>query len=549
MKNTIKYLILLIIYLVCGVNLQAQNYTFRNVVMSDGLSGLLVNAIYKDSEGFVWLGTDNCLDRFDGVKVRHYEFRGVDSGRKKRVNCITETADNQLWVGNGIGLWRLNRANGQLERIVPEKIDFAVNTLLPDGDILYIGTEKGLFIQEDGQLLQVLTDRNMLAACNRIMDLCLNEDKSALWLATVQGLFSYSLKDGKIDSWHFQENVPEADYFRCLTRIGETLYLGTMSQGVVRFDINKKSFSHTVSLGCDVISDISSDGKETVYIATDGNGVHFLSHKAQQVTRRFCHDVSDKEGIRSNSIYSLLVDDRGAVWVGHFQAGLDYSLYQNGLFQTYAYPPLFNSANLSIRSYVNRGHEKVIGSRDGLYYINETTGVVKSFVKPVLTSDLILTICFYEGEYYIGTYGGGMMVLNPETLSLKYFAQGGDGDAELFQKGHIFCVRPDEKGNLWIALHRDCSVIIDRQSRSNTLPAPIPNCRKVTFMKLVLTLPAKDGLPRKPACVYMILLLKVYDLMCSLKDLCIGIRCAPFMKMPDTTFILFVKREVCLPLL
>ena len=373
MKNTIKYLILILIYLVCGVELQAQNYTFRNVVMSDGLSGLLVNAIYKDSEGFVWLGTDNCLDRFDGVKVRHFEFRGIESGRKKRVNTITETANKQLWVGNGIGLWRLNRASGQLERIVPEKIDFAVNTLLSDGDILYIGTEKGLFIHKDGQLLQVLTDRNMLAACNRIMDICLNEDK------------------------------PEADYFRCLTRIGETLYLGTMSQGVVRFDMKKKTFSHTISLGCDVISDISSDGKETVYIATDGNGVHFLSHKKQQVTRRFYHDVSDKEGIRSNSVYSLLVDDRGAVWVGHFQAGLDYSLYQNGLFRTYAYPPLFNSANLSIRSFISRGQEKVIGSRDGLFYINEATGMVKSFVKPVLTSDLILTISFYQGEYYIGT--------------------------------------------------------------------------------------------------------------------------------------------------
>jgi ligand-binding sensor domain-containing protein len=90
-KNTIKYLILILIYLVCGVELQAQNYTFRNVVMSDGLSGLLVNAIYKDSEGFVWLGTDNCLDRFDGVKVRHFEFRGIESGRKKRVNSVTET--------------------------------------------------------------------------------------------------------------------------------------------------------------------------------------------------------------------------------------------------------------------------------------------------------------------------------------------------------------------------------------------------------------------------------------------------------------------------
>ena len=416
--------------------------------MSDGLSGLLVNAIYKDSEGFVWLGTDNCLDRFDGVKIRHFEFRSIESGMKKRVNCIVETDNNQLWVGNGVGLWRLNRTGVQLERIVPEKIDFSVNALLADKDILYIGTEKGLFIQKDGQLQQILTDRNMLAACNRIMDLCLNEDKTVLWLATVKGLFAYSLRDGKMASWHFRENVPEADYFRCITRIGDTLYLGTMSQGVVRFDIGKKTFSHTVSLGCDVISDISSDGKETVYIATDGNGVHFLSHKEQQVMRRFYHDVNDKEGIHSNSIYSLLVDDRGAVWVGHFQAGLDYSLYQNGLFRTYAYPPQFNSTNLSIRSFVNRGKEKVIGSRDGLFYINESIGVVKSFVKPVLTSDLILTTCFYQGEYYIGTYGGGMMVLNPETLSLNYFAQ---GDTELFQRGHVFCVKPDTKGNLWIA--------------------------------------------------------------------------------------------------
>ena len=168
--------------------------------------------------------------------------------------------------------------------------------------MLYLGTEKGLFIQKDGQLIQIQTDPNVLAACNRVMALCLNEDKSVLWMATVQGLLSYSLKDGKVSSWHFRENVPETDYFRCLTRIGETLYIGTMSQGVLRFDIQTSSFSHAPSLGCDVISDISGDGKENVYIATDGNGVHFLSHKDQCVTRSFCHDIRDKERIRSNSI-------------------------------------------------------------------------------------------------------------------------------------------------------------------------------------------------------------------------------------------------------
>lgn len=122
----------------------------------------------------------------------------------------------------------------------------------------------------------------------------------------------------------------------------------------------------------------------------------------------------------------------------------------------------------------------MIGSRDGLFYINEATGIVKSFVKPVLTSDLILTICFYEGEYYIGTYGGGMMVLNPQTLSLKYFTQ---GDTELFQKGHIFCVKPDNREIFGLAPRRDYSVTTGRQSKSKTSPAPTLSCPKEMCMK------------------------------------------------------------------
>lgn len=241
MKNTFRYYILFLVFLCWCTFLPARTYTFHNIVMSDGLSGLLVNTIYKDADGFIWLGTDNSLDRFDGVRIKHFEFRGIENIAKKRVAGIAETADRQLWVGNGAGLWRVNQSSNELEQIVPERIDFAVNTLLPDGNTLYIGTDKGLFIQKEGRLTQVLVDNNMLAAGNRIMDICMSEDKSLLWLATVQGLASYSLKDEQVSSWHFRENVPEADYFRCVTRIGDTLYLGTMTQGVVRFDIDRKS--------------------------------------------------------------------------------------------------------------------------------------------------------------------------------------------------------------------------------------------------------------------------------------------------------------------
>lgn len=470
--------------LLCWCNsLSAQSYTFRNIVMSDGLSGLLVNTIYKDTDGFIWLGTDSGLDRFDGVRIRQFEFRDVENVVKKRVAGIAETADKQLWVGNGVGLWRMNDASYELERMFSEKIGFAVHALLADGNVLYIGTDKGLFIQKEGNLEQIPVDKNLLATGNRIMDICLSEDRSQLWLATMQGLASYCLKDRTMSCWHFRENVPEADYFRCVTRIGKTLYLGTMTQGVVLFDIPTSTFSHVPSLGCNVISDIATDGKDLIYIATDGNGVHYLSHKEQKVVRSFCHNIHQREGIRSNSIYSLLVDERGSLWVGHFQAGLDYSLYENGLFQTYAFPPLFDSANFSVRSFLIRGKEKLIGTRDGLFYINEATGIVKSFVKPELNSDLILSICFYEGEYYVGTYGGGMMVLNPATLTLRYFTE---GDNELFHKGHVFCIKPDVDNTLWIGTsqgvccyNRRNGLFKKYDSRNSQLPEG--NVYEITF--------------------------------------------------------------------
>ena len=81
MKNTIKYLILILIYLVCGVELQAQNYTFRNVVMSDGLSGLLVNTIYKDSEGE--------FEKDDIVRIIDFQGNQVGVGK---ANCDSQQA-------------------------------------------------------------------------------------------------------------------------------------------------------------------------------------------------------------------------------------------------------------------------------------------------------------------------------------------------------------------------------------------------------------------------------------------------------------------------
>lgn len=444
MKNCLKYSLFLLFSLLC-IHLPARVNTFRGVSMADGLSDLLVNVIYKDSVGFVWLGTDNCLDRFDGVSIKHYPFSGSDV-KRKRVTAIAEMNSKGLWVGNGLGLWRLNHENEQMEHIVPETIDCAVSALLSDnGQKLYIGTEKGLFIYEAGIFKRVMLDANMLSSTNHIVALEIGSD-GVLWILTTRELYSYRPDTGEI-THHPSSSQSSPYFFRCITRINQTLYLGTENVGLIKFDITKDEFSKFVDVDCNVISSISSDGKDLIYTSTDGNGIHFLSHSQKKIVRSIRHNSKDPGSIRSNSIYSLLVDKENIIWIGFYQAGFDYSLYQSGLFTVYDFPPYFDSMNMQVRSFLIHDGKKLIGTRDGLFYIDEAQKLFKSFLMPVLRANLILSINYHEGEYYIGTYGGGLSILNPVTLSIRDFAE---SSSSTFRNGHIFSLQSGPDGNLWL---------------------------------------------------------------------------------------------------
>lgn len=444
MKNIQRYILVLILLFI-NTLAYSDSYTFRGLSVSDGLSDLLVNVIYKDADGYVWLGTGSSLERFDGVHIKHYQIPGTNE-KLKRVNAITAMSDGQIWIGNGMGLWRLAKGQDTLVRIVPEKIDCQVYSLLEEDGALYIGSEKGLYIHKEGKLEQILLDNNAFSVANTITGVCKGEN-DLLWLVTANGLYSLHLPDRKITSYHNVIDDKHICAFNHIARIGTTLYLGTMEQGIISFDIRTSQFSHYVNVGCNVISSLSTDGKNMLYVGTDGNGIHFIATDQKKIVRSFRHETGSDDGLRSNSVYSLLVDREGVIWVGFYQYGLDYTLYQNELFSTYTFPPFFDSKDVPIRSISIRKHEKVIGSRDGLFYIDEQNRRFKSFKTPQMRSSMVFCTRFYQDEYYIGTYGGGMYILNPITLILRDFAP---DKSVPFQKGHVFCIAEDANGQLWI---------------------------------------------------------------------------------------------------
>lgn len=439
--HAMRHMLIYILFslFLCTSNCYPQ--TFRGVSVSDGLPDLVVNALYKDLTGYVWIGTSSSIERFDGVHFKHYSIPGTNE-KEKEVNVIAGMPDNEVWFGNNAGLWRI-KGDG-LERIAPDVINGKVYSLLHDGaGNLYIGGEAGLFICNESKVEQVLIDPNILSVANTVKGLAL-DNEGKLWIATLNGLYSMSPTDKTIKAYKPLDGEMTVSYNN-IYRIGSVLYLGTLEKGIIAFDTETGRFEYYMDLGC--ITSLSGDQHDLLYVGTNGNGVYFISVKDRKIAKRIQHDPNSREGLRSNSVYSLLVDRDGIIWTGLFQIGLDYSLYQHELFSVYQRLPELDLKYFAVRTIEIGENDKLIGTRDGLFYIDEKRGICKDFTSSLLRSQMIMSSYTFKGKYYLGTYGGGMYVLDPQTVTLSDFEP---QIPNPFIHGQIFTITSDYLDNLWI---------------------------------------------------------------------------------------------------
>lgn len=438
MKNICIFIIVTFLSI---VNSYSQN--FRGLSIEDGLSDLVVNALYKDSLGFLWAGTSSSVERFDGIRFKHYDIP-AKTAKEKEVNVLIGMPGNEVWFGNNAGVWRISQDS--VLQVAAEEIKSKVYTLLYSDSTkcLYVGTEAGLFIYKDGKVYRELLEPNVFSPSNSVRGLALGND--CLWIATQQGLYAMSLRTEKITLINKPaDKVSQA--FLNVCHVKDKLYLGTAEQGIIVFDIKQGRFKSYLNVGH--VSSLSTNGTDFLYVGTNGNGIYFISLKSGKVTRHIQHDTTSGSGLRSNSVYSLLVDREGIVWAGVFQMGLDYSLFQQEHFMSYQPQCDLNLKYLAVRSLEIGADDKLIGTRDGLYYVNDRRGIFKMFKSPQLRANMILSICKYRGKYYIGTFGGGLYVFDSSTASVSDFE-----DASLhpvFVSGQIFSMTTDASGKLWLA--------------------------------------------------------------------------------------------------
>lgn len=448
MKDTLEKFLFLFMWVLCdGLSVVAQDYMITIPSEKGTLIDSYVHCIYKDSDGFVWLGTGTSLERWDGRKSNAFLFDGASTNYAPYlVNAILEVKHHDYWVGNALGIWRLDLQARLVRQNFADLINFPVYALEKDtNDIVYVGTSNGLYAYQEEELCKVSFDAKN--APEEMSVLAINvTDAGKIWLLTPGGLSVYDRFSGSIKS--YANTLSECGRLNCMIRVDDKLYIGTEKGRIIRFDLNHYLFqSYYDELSTSVTGLSYEDG--LLAVGSKGQGIRVLSLADGKQIYKAGYAITDREGLLSDNISSILLSD-GNIWCGtDFYLGFNLLRNVGGPFRLYSVKG-FTSRNLTVRSCYHTGRYMFIGTREGFYAVDEWSGKNRFFSVAEhdgkLRSNLIFSFYEHQGLLYIGTCGGGISVWDIHAGRMI--------ENELTRKlvsNDIFMFMEDGKGNLWLA--------------------------------------------------------------------------------------------------
>ncbi|MDR1103384.1 MAG: response regulator [Tannerella sp.] len=311
----------------CPVFPQSAGVQFEHLSVEDGLSQLSVMAIFQDERGFMWFGTRNGLNKYDGYSFEI--FREFDTDRQisnGQVECIAEDGQNRLWVGTRKGLNRYDGSTGRFIRYYHAadndstlSHDNIISLFRDHAGNLWVGSMHGLnrYLPE--------TDRFQRYSFNGLLSdaaiYALAEDAAGnLWIGTERGLFIYNPRSEELlpPQKTVQERISSL-----LSDSRGRMWIGFHQHGISLFE-NRRfiPFGRTDGLNHINIRSIEEDRDGNIIAGTFGGLSRF-----EEQSRQFITIEGDRAGavpMNSFSVYAVYCDRAGTVWVGTYSGGVSY---------------------------------------------------------------------------------------------------------------------------------------------------------------------------------------------------------------------------------
>ncbi len=448
-----------LLFLVCMIFGKAhgiEDYRFRTYRVEDGLSQNTVWCSLQDHEGFIWFGTKDGLNRYDGnqsVVFRHNPSDKGSIGNNFIRSLYEEENCRSMLVGTDDGLYRLSLITWKFEKIelpVQENLQqTAINSICRDHDgRIWIGTfGHGIYRMEKEGVLPVKFRMSGIPECNKIWKIFCDSD-GVVWIGTLEGgLLRYDKGKGLFDHYGVDEGVSN-DIYEVYEDTGGRLWVGTWNSGLKWLERERNSFHHTPITGdkCEAIRSITEIAPGRLLVGCN-NGlfeydIHKTEYKKIPLAARY-PDITVNDGI-----YSFLHDSEGGLWIGGYFAGVNYIHPDFNMFEHY------RLAEDSVNTVGHIVSDMVEASNDRLWIATEDNGLASLdrrnkkvyFVDNAKLSHLNIHSIMLDGdELWAGNISGTIDVLNLKNGSVRHY-----GYTEGLDAGGIYSIFKSTEGVTYV---------------------------------------------------------------------------------------------------
>ncbi|TQV77472.1 diguanylate cyclase [Aliikangiella marina] len=446
-----------------------EAFRVQSLSLEEGLSQSVVTRIIQDQDGYIWIATEDGLNRFDGYDFRVFqqEHNNPDSIHDSYIHQIIEAPGKGLWVGTQNGVSFFDKTTQKFTRIEDPQGDLQTAILsfgIPQSGNLFIGSENGLYLlNTQTQQVGPFTDEAGQVIDEEIV--AIESFENRLWVATESCIFEVSeepgqivsLCDGELGFWLADKRVRRIIFKR------GSLWIGT-NNGLIRYDLVDKTLERFRSvqddpdtLSSNWIQWMDFDEQNNLWIGTaDGLNVYWYSEDRFQ---RYNYSASEREGLTANDIMSVYVDRDGLIWIGTYAAGVNILDPQQSGFKS-----LLSESNVAQFGSSNTVHSIVKDKDENLWLATYPGGVVKldlmtgEVSRPFFTEASAVSDSFeypyslmvdINNRLWVGTFEGIFVIdLNSQKfLKAEVKLQGETVEFIPF----VFQIYEDHSGVIWLA--------------------------------------------------------------------------------------------------
>ncbi len=479
MKKPAAILFLIIL----GSSLFAARIQFSHISVEEGLSQSNIACIFQDSTGFMWFGTTDGLNRYDGKKFKVFQHHPHDprSLTSDNISAICEDKAGKLWFGTGNGLNEYDPRTEQFTNYKHNSDDLQslggniVKTLYADeSGIVWIGTYSGGLDKYDPRTREFTRykfDKKLSA--NRVYKIC-GGQPGTIWLGT--GGYGVSKFDIEKEKFTIYKHIPgnpnsvADDYINAIffDRETDTLWVGS-GKGLDKFDIETEEFTHFKhdpkrpdGLADGYVKSLLIDSHDVLWIGTP-NGLNKYNLRTEEFAF-FRHEPNDPSSLSHNRVFSIYEDRSGALWFGTGGEGLN--VYDRKLHKFLYYQHNPNDSNSLSQNKVyaifeDRSGHIWLGTTRGLNRFDpKTEGFTHYLADPrdphSLTHNTIFSICgSRSGKLWVGT-AYGLNEFDPQTGKALQYRWDRQTNFSPHSIGHVVVLdlHEDRSGMLWIGTRR-----------------------------------------------------------------------------------------------